>query len=306
MRASARSRAYARVARGTAARPSARRARSQDGKRPVPSGCGGQGSEIIGARSTKEPSEPRLQARPSPSGSPRESIFQWRAGDASFCRTRGRGMGPRPGSGRSLFKTQGRSCRSPWLRLRRRGGGHETGRGPGSGSILLVDPETLSYANVGRHPLGAGSVGSYKATAMAKRLSDDFPHMVEVTSSTERCENLLVLPPDTLASKDLIVSAMGSWSAEGTLNEWHLSRGRARPIVYGWTEAHACAGHAVLVMNKGGCLGCGMGPFGNPLLRVTDWPEGGLRRRSPHAGRSSNPMVRSSSRTSWRSSRSFR
>jgi hypothetical protein len=154
----------------------------------------------------------------------------------------------------------------------------------GVGSILLVDPETLSYANVGRHPLGAGSVGSLKAPALAKRISGDFPHIVEVTSSTEQCENLLVLKPDTLASKDLIVSAMGSWSAEGALNDWHLSQGRARPIVYGWTEAHACAGHTVLVTNKGGCLGCGMGPFGNPLFRVTDWPEGQTLRAEPACG----------------------
>jgi hypothetical protein len=154
----------------------------------------------------------------------------------------------------------------------------------GVGSIFLVDPETLSYANIGRHPLGAASVGSFKATALAKRIAGDFPHIVDVTSSTERCEDLLVLERSALASKDLIVSAMGSWSAEGALNEWHLSQGRARPIVYGWTEAHACAGHAVLVTNEGGCLGCGMGRFGNPVFRVTDWPAGTTQRAEPACG----------------------
>jgi len=154
----------------------------------------------------------------------------------------------------------------------------------GVGRIHLVDPEALSYANVGRHPLGATSVGSSKAAALAKRIQGDFPHIVDVTSSTERCEDLLAREPDALASMDLIVSAVGSWSAEGALNEWHLSRGRARPIIYGWTEAHACAGHAVLVTDESGCFGCGVGPFGNPSLRVTDWPGGSTQRSEPACG----------------------
>ena len=154
----------------------------------------------------------------------------------------------------------------------------------GVGSILLVDPETLGFANVGRHPLGVGSVGSLKAVALAKRISGDYPHMVEVSSSTERCEDLLVQDTDALTSKDLIVSAMGSWSAEGALNDWHLSRSRSQPIVYGWTEAYACAGHAVLVTRSGGCFGCGVGPFGNPSLRVTDWPQGPTQHPEPACG----------------------
>ena len=154
----------------------------------------------------------------------------------------------------------------------------------GVGSLLLVDPETLSQANVGRHPLGAGSVGSYKAIALAKRITSDFPHINDVNASVEKCESLLAREPEKLASQDLIVSAMGSWSAEGRLNDWHVAHGRPFPIVYGWTEAHASAGHAVLVTNEGGCFGCGVGPFGNPLLRVTDWPEGTTQRNEPACG----------------------
>ena len=46
----------------------------------------------------------------------------------------------------------------------------------GVGDLLLIDPESLAWANVGRHPLGAASVGFGKASELAKKLTVTFPH----------------------------------------------------------------------------------------------------------------------------------
>ena len=41
------------------------------------------------------------------------------------------------------------------------------------------------------------------------------------------------------------------------------------------TEAHACAGHGVVISGEGGCLGCHIGRTGAPAFRVVTWPDGG-------------------------------
>ena len=56
------------------------------------------------------------------------------------------------------------------------------------------------------------------------------------------CHHLLQSDLDLPEAADLIVAATGSWGAESALNRWHVEQGRLRPILYGWTEAHACAG----------------------------------------------------------------
>jgi hypothetical protein len=139
---------------------------------------------------------------------------------------------------------------------------------------VLVDPEQLASANVGRHPLGAAHIGENKATALARRIKVDYPHIAEVNAYSSRWEHVAREMPDVLGSCDLIVSTIGDWAAEGALNEWHIAAARRPVIVYGWTEAHACAGHAVAVTREGGCLQCGFGETGEPFLRVTEWPQG--------------------------------
>ncbi len=43
------------------------------------------------------------------------------------------------------------------------------------------------------------------------------------------------------------------------------------PVIYGWTEAHAAAGHAVAILREGGCLRCGFGRTGVPGFQVVEW-----------------------------------
>ncbi|GJD36824.1 ThiF family adenylyltransferase [Methylobacterium aerolatum] len=141
----------------------------------------------------------------------------------------------------------------------------------GVGRLNLVDPDELSWANVGRHPLGAASVRSNKAEALAAKLCVDYPHG-RFEAFPISAQEMLAAHEDRLIENDLIVSCMGDWRGESRLNDWHCRRGRPMPIVYGWTEAHAAAGHAVAIVGEGGCLRCGLGRTGAPEFQAVVWP----------------------------------
>lgn len=86
-----------------------------------------------------------------------------------------------------------------------------------------------------------------------------------------------------------MVSATGSWGADGAVNRWHVDHGRGIPVVYGWAESHATAGHAVTIAAAGGCLRCGVGPTGVPAMTATTWPEGGATLEEPACGNHFQP-----------------
>jgi sulfur-carrier protein adenylyltransferase/sulfurtransferase len=153
----------------------------------------------------------------------------------------------------------------------------------GVGKIALIDHDSLEWANVGRHPLGAESIGDNKAVALAAKIRSSYPH-VAVEAHSKRWEEVAAEKPEALERASIIISAIGDWSSEGAVNEWHVERGRTSPIVYGWAEAHACAGHAVAITALGGCLQCGMERTGSCKLSVTEWPSGGTTRQEPACG----------------------
>ena len=144
----------------------------------------------------------------------------------------------------------------------------------GVGSMTLIDPQDLVSANVGRHPLGIDSIGENKAVALKHKLLTKLPHMRDVTAHGVGWQDALSANPDLFSAADLILSATGIWAEEGALNEWHIASNRKTPVVYGWTEAHAVAGHAVVIKDSGGCLRCGTSAVGVKQLRVSEWPEG--------------------------------
>jgi sulfur-carrier protein adenylyltransferase/sulfurtransferase len=154
----------------------------------------------------------------------------------------------------------------------------------GVGHLALIDPDTLSWANVGRHVLGAQAVGTYKAEELAQHLRVNFPHVREVVSRPTTWQEVAETSPEIMEKCDLIVSTIGSWSEEGALNDWHRSSGNAIPVIYGWTEAHAAAGHAVAIFPIGGCLACGLSTFGVPKLQVSQWSDGVSRLQEPACG----------------------
>ena len=145
----------------------------------------------------------------------------------------------------------------------------------GAGRIILVDHDELSWPNVGRHPLGASAVGRNKAEALAERLQADFPHL-QIEARACGLHQLLKCDLEPLKAADLIIATTGNWGAECALNRWHVEQCRPGPILYGWTEAHACAGHAVAIVGEGGCFQCNIGRTGSPSFKVVAWPDGGI------------------------------
>lgn len=139
----------------------------------------------------------------------------------------------------------------------------------GIGKFVFVDHDVLNPSNLSRHPLGAQYLGLFKAEGLAAKLKQDLPHL-RIQTLVKRMEEVL-MTAGNLSNVDLIVSAVGDWGAEAMLDAWSEASGRPVPIVFGWTEAHACAGHAVAVMKNGAAFRDGFDPTGLPQLRVTEF-----------------------------------
>jgi len=157
----------------------------------------------------------------------------------------------------------------------------------GVGRLVLVDKQVLKSANVGRHSLGVESIDDPKAPALARQIRAALPH-VEVIHHVAEVPELLLRGDDPLAEVDLIVSAMGDWPAESLLDEWHAAQGRRIPIVYGWTEPHAAAGHAIAIAAPGDSLRAGLDAYGTPHLVAARWAQD-PRRYEPACGAAFDP-----------------
>lgn len=152
----------------------------------------------------------------------------------------------------------------------------------GVGRFVLIDHDEMRWANVGRHELGAQGVYCNKATALKGRLMRDFPHIRDVEAVSRRLED--VLPGNGDFSKaSVVIDATADWTAESMLNEWQRSAKGNPPVVYGWMEEHACAGHAVLIAN-GDDLLTGFDRAGALLYPATTWASGDQLRKEPGCG----------------------
>ncbi len=158
----------------------------------------------------------------------------------------------------------------------------------GVGSITLVDPELLDYPNVGRHMLGVTQVRTFKSKSMAEKLAADFPHMRSIKHFAEDWQSLYGKRPEVFHDTDLIVSTVGSWIAEGRLNQVVRSAADFPPVIYGWAEPFSVAGHAVLIGPNGPCFACGMDHLGKALQTVCEWNTE-TTRTQPHCGASFQP-----------------
>ncbi|HMO84430.1 MAG TPA: ThiF family adenylyltransferase [Lacipirellulaceae bacterium] len=140
----------------------------------------------------------------------------------------------------------------------------------GVGSLLLVDNDTLSWDNAGRHVLGGLQVGKKKAEALRVLLQMESPHL-EIEKLDFDLQQIVSTSPSRLQSVDLIVSTIGAWSVDYDLNYWARRATGAPPVIFAWIEPHGIAGHAMLVHPiEGGCLACGCNQWGEFKLSVTD------------------------------------
>lgn len=142
----------------------------------------------------------------------------------------------------------------------------------GVSALYLIDKDILSYGNIGRHLLGAKYVGKNKAQALCDYLNKHLPHL-NITYSDEDWRLIIDQKPFCLENYDVIVSTTADWGSDDLLNILCRKNANMPPIVYGWFEAHGCAGHALAVMDIGGCLRCGMDECGVFSRSVCWWPD---------------------------------
>jgi hypothetical protein len=142
----------------------------------------------------------------------------------------------------------------------------------GVGEQIFVDADSLTTANVSRHPLGMSHVGLNKAFGLQEHLRREFPHLTFEHAYQRHFAWLTPMELDQLASADLIVSAGIDFDGESALDHWR--RGLARPPAHlsTWAEAYAAAGHAVLLYGKVSIL-AGFDAEERPNFRLTDWPD---------------------------------
>ncbi len=141
----------------------------------------------------------------------------------------------------------------------------------GVGKLTLVDNEVLEWPNISRHSLGASSVSLNKAMALSRDLQVNYPHL-EIIGKAISINEAVRAIPDFLSSCNLVISLTANWGMDQMLSGWHRGKDSRPKLIYGWTEAHASAGHAVFT-GENSCIECGCGPTGVPHFSLTEWPE---------------------------------
>lgn len=144
----------------------------------------------------------------------------------------------------------------------------------GVGAFHLVDPQVMEPQNVGRHALGARGVGLFKSDALRDALKRQLPHLRAVHSYNCGWQSLDPGDLGIITQSDLILGTTGEWTAEGPLNLWHKHSVGLPPILYGWMEERACAGHALAIDAAGpGCLQCLLTADGIQIVREAKWDQ---------------------------------
>ena len=153
----------------------------------------------------------------------------------------------------------------------------------GVGKFYLIDHDSLAWPNVGRHELGASAVGYKKAEALASKIRVDFPHANAIYFNMDIAE-FLDNYPDFHEYVDLVISVASSWGADQRVDAWQHGAKPAVPVLYGWLEGHASAGHAVLIGGPPDSIRFGFDSTGLPNFRVIKGTHLGPTGREPGCG----------------------
>ena len=154
----------------------------------------------------------------------------------------------------------------------------------GVGSIHCIDPGIMEWGNIGRHVLGSDSIGKIKSGRVVRQLQTRFPHLQFKSYGTSSWQQVYDANPQVFNNADLIVSTTGAWAVDAQLNELSLSTKEMPSVLYGWTEAHAVAGHAVLIPNEKACLACNFNNTGVHNNQTVDWGKKNTLKREAACG----------------------
>lgn len=140
----------------------------------------------------------------------------------------------------------------------------------GVGELHVIDYDTLQWSNIGRHLLGSNYINKNKALALNKYISTQMPHLI-INSYEYSWQKKYEEDPSFFNDFDLIISTTANWVSDDSLNVISRKSVNFPPLIFGWYEPYSCAGHALAIMDSGGCLSCGSDEFGTFQRNVTDF-----------------------------------
>jgi len=141
----------------------------------------------------------------------------------------------------------------------------------GVGRITVIDNDLFSWENVGRHILGTSSVYRLKADALTEKLRQDLPHL-KIDGITKSWEDAFDSNPNLFSEHDLVISTVANWRCENALNAL-ARKAQIPPLMLGWLEPYAVAGHCLFISKNGGCFKCQSNEFGQFLYNVAKFRE---------------------------------
>lgn len=136
----------------------------------------------------------------------------------------------------------------------------------GVGRISLVDADTMSPPNVGRHLLGAESIGENKAWAVAKRVNLAFPS----TEVAPYFKNTAAwLKENSLAEVHAVLDLTGEPDVRMQIE--NARQKHPCPLLIGWMEPYVAAAHACFLPSGQSWLQGAIDPLYS--LQAVDWPD---------------------------------
>ncbi|MBP8322332.1 ThiF family adenylyltransferase [Pseudomonas aeruginosa] len=141
----------------------------------------------------------------------------------------------------------------------------------GVGNITIVDPDTLSPANIGRHVLGLDSVGVSKAKALAYRIGQAHPSCNISCAAIEAGD---WFQRNSLNDVNLVLDLTGEPEVRQLID--HQRQNKYCAFLVGWMEPYVAAAHACLIPRGVSWYHNGEDPL--TKLEAVTWPPEVLRR----------------------------
>ncbi|MGH8156977.1 MAG: ThiF family adenylyltransferase [Rhodanobacter sp.] len=143
----------------------------------------------------------------------------------------------------------------------------------GVGRLALVDNDLFEDVNIGRHVLGAESLGKRKVEALKHRITRDVP-TVTVEAFPQLFQRMGARLEAELASADMVIITTADWGSEDLI--WEMkSKEASWSLVHAWSEPHSLVGHA-LVAPPGASDARRLFEAENFRHRLSNWPNDGI------------------------------
>ncbi|MBL0511958.1 HesA/MoeB/ThiF family protein [Aeromonas media] len=141
----------------------------------------------------------------------------------------------------------------------------------GIGKISVVDADIVSSANIGRHLLGAESIGDKKVNAIARRINSGYPATEVIPYAMSTAEWLKRNP---FANIDVVLDLTGEPEVRMQIEE--ARQNHQCPLLIGWMEPYVAAAHACMLPAGQQWLKGGQDPLSE--LEAVEWPKDVLRK----------------------------